>query len=107
MCVVQEDVWVEVARVRASLPAAGHISPDCHGPLYQLHTNGWIRRNLVLLDGSLYLYKDGETETAAAGRTLLQRHSSSQARNASRIFCFCFWLTTCLNVKVEFKKIFI
>ena len=69
MCVVQEDVWVEVARVRASLPAAAHSSPDCRGPLYQLHTNGWIRRNLVLLDGSLYLYTDGETEAAAAGRT--------------------------------------
>ena len=61
------DVWVEVSRLRSSLPASAHAAPDCRGHLHQFSGGAWVRQLLVLMDGCLYIYSDIAPDSPAQG----------------------------------------
>ena len=63
----QDDIWLEVARQRSSVPASSHPQPDCRGHLHLLQAGQWVRQLLVLLDGCLYIYSDIEPDAIATG----------------------------------------
>ena len=79
----QDDIWLEVSRVRSSLGAASHPSPDCRGLLHQLDTAGtWSKWLLVLLDGVLYIYSEVDPESPARGQ-FPEYHKTSQSLQES------------------------
>ena len=65
--VQDSDVWVEVSRLRSSLPASAHAAPDCRGHLHQFSGGAWVRQLLVLMDGCLYIYSDIAPDSPAQG----------------------------------------
>jgi len=85
----QDDIWLEVGRVRSCLPSNGHHNPDCRGLLHQMDTAGaWSRWLLVLLDGCLYIYSELDPESSARGVIFLHGYRAQSGSVAGKRHSF-------------------
>jgi len=80
----RDDIWLDVARQRSSMPASSHRQPDCRGHLHHLQGGQWVRQLLVLLDGCLYIYSDIEPDASATGVIFLQGYKAQQSSVVGR-----------------------